>query len=49
VPISRVAGGLKFVVAANSVRAGVNEVTLELPPGSQLRKLDFNPTTQWWK
>jgi hypothetical protein len=48
-PLTRANNGLRFVVPASYARAGVNEVTLELPPGSQLRKLDLNPTTQWWR
>jgi hypothetical protein len=45
---TRAAGSVRFAVDASHVNAGVNEVTLELPPGSELRKLDLNPTTQWW-
>jgi hypothetical protein len=40
--------GFKFVVEAAHMRAGVNEVTMELPTGSLLRRFDFTPTTQWW-
>jgi hypothetical protein len=48
-PIMRDGAGLRFSAPAAYVKAGVNEVTLEVPVGSKLKKMDFNPTTQWWR
>jgi hypothetical protein len=45
-PFTRNPQGLKF---STEVKAGVNEVTLDVPLGSLLRKLEFNSLTQWWK
>jgi hypothetical protein len=41
--------GLRLTVPAAAVEAGVNEVELELPRGSQLRRLEFNATSTWWR
>jgi hypothetical protein len=46
VPLGPDGGGLRLDVPA---RAGINELVLTLPPGSQLSKLDFDSVTQWWK
>jgi hypothetical protein len=48
VEVLRNPGGFKFAVDAAYVRPGVNEMTMELPEGSQLRRLEFNAPTRWW-
>jgi hypothetical protein len=47
--VNRANNGARFSVDAATMRAGVNAVTLELPAGSELRKLELQSTSQWWK
>jgi hypothetical protein len=39
--------GLTLTVP-DAVRAGVNELVLDVPVGSRLEHLEFDSTTQWW-
>lgn len=48
VPLAPDAHGVALHVPAALVRAGVNELGLELPAGARLDRLDFDSTTQWW-
>jgi len=41
--------GLRFEVPAVNVRAGMNELLLDVPAGSLLKRIDFESTTQWWR
>jgi hypothetical protein len=45
----RVQQGLAFEVPNQSVKAGTNELRLELPVGSKLNRLDFDSKTLWWR
>lgn len=48
VPVRDEPGALRLDVPDGVVRPGVNELTLTLPPGAALTKIDFASTTQWW-
>jgi hypothetical protein len=41
--------GARLNVPVTAVRAGVNELTLTLPPDTTLDRLDFDSTTDWWR
>jgi hypothetical protein len=41
--------GVRARVPEPLVAPGVNELELELPPGSALQRLDFVSTKQWWR
>jgi hypothetical protein len=49
VPIQRTDKGARLTVPAEAVKAGTNEIALEVPVGSLLQKLDFTPTSEWWR
>jgi hypothetical protein len=42
------AKGARLNVPGDAVRAGVNELTLALPEGSTLDRIDFDSTSEWW-
>lgn len=48
-PLVDEANGLRLAVPVEQVRAGVNELVLTLPPGSQLLHLDLDSISEWWK
>jgi hypothetical protein len=48
VAIQRTADAIQFEVPAAQVKAGVNELTLDVPVGSRLKSLDFTSLTKWW-
>lgn len=48
VAVKDVPGGVRFDVPEAAVRAGVNELRLQLPVGSTLQKLDFSSTGDWY-
>ncbi len=45
----RLPAGLSFQLPAARVRAGVNEVTMDLPLGSRLDSLEFSAYDTWWR
>jgi hypothetical protein len=49
IPVADEPRGLHLVVPGDAVRAGVNELTLTLPPAATLDRLDFDSTTEWWR
>jgi hypothetical protein len=49
VPVRDVAGGVRLEVPAEAVRAGLNELSLVLPNGAQLARMEFDSLTQWWR
>jgi hypothetical protein len=40
--------GLRLEVPGAVVRAGTNELEIDVPPGSRLKELEFQPTSRWW-
>jgi hypothetical protein len=48
VPLQVAPMGLRLTVPQKDVRAGVNELRLTLPLGTQLQKIEFQSFTQWW-
>jgi hypothetical protein len=50
VPATASASGFRFSVPVENVEPGVNEVQIEAPIGSALKKLEFNSTSPtWWR
>ena len=49
VTISNEPRGIRLTVPGTAVRAGVNELTLTLPTGATLDRIDFDSTTTWWQ
>jgi hypothetical protein len=49
VPVTDEAKGVRLLVPGDIVRAGVNELTLTLPVGATLDRIDFDSTTEWWR
>jgi hypothetical protein len=49
VETARERAGVRVRVPEPLVDPGVNELELELPPGSALQRLDFVSTKQWWR
>jgi hypothetical protein len=48
-PVVRIATGIQFEVDADHVDAGVNELKMDLPLGSQLKTLEFQSLSIWWR
>ncbi len=48
IALERRPNGFDFTLAASDVRAGVNEVTIDVPVGSLFHKLEFVPVSTWW-
>jgi hypothetical protein len=49
VPITDEAAGVRLNVPVEAMRAGTNELTLSLPSGTALLRIEFDAITQWWK
>jgi hypothetical protein len=49
VAVADEAKGLRLSVSGAAVHAGVNELTLTLPAGATLDRIDFDSTTDWWR
>jgi hypothetical protein len=49
VPATDEASGVRLTIPVEAMRAGTNELTLTLPVGSNITKLEFDATTQWWR
>ena len=41
--------GVRLEAPATAVHPGVNELRLTLPTGSELSKIEFDSTTEWWR
>jgi hypothetical protein len=49
VPVRPQAGRVHLDVPVGPMRAGLNELRLTLPSGTQLTKISFDSFTQWWR
>ncbi len=49
VTVADEAKGVRLSVPGTTVRAGTNELRLELPAGATLDRIDFDSTTAWWQ